>query len=101
MNELNPKGLQIGMVVELIENYPDENKDLTIGCIGTIKDMEESDWSGMRCAVEWEPLIENGHTCCGACADGHGWWVNEESLEEINFKIDEEKFVSDFMNLMR
>lgn len=100
MNELNPKGLQIGMVVELIENYPDENKDLTIGCVGTIKDMEE-EWDRMRCAVEWESLIENGHTCNGTCAKGHGWWVDAEFLEEISFKIDEEKFVSDFMNLMR
>lgn len=100
MNEFNPKGLQIGMVVELTENHPDDNKDLTIGCIGTIKDMDE-EWDRINFAVEWEPLIENGHTCSGTCMKGHGWWVNAKSLEEINFKIDEEKFVSDFMNLMR
>lgn len=80
--------------VVLVEDHPDDNDDLIIGCTGTVMTTwdEDDPW----CGVWWDEKIERGHTLRGDVAPpGYGWNVSASVLRLLPEKEIPEEDIQD------
>lgn len=69
--------------VVLVEDHPDGNDDLIIGCTGTVMTThrDRGDEDALWCGVWWDEEIERGHALEGDVAPyGYGWNVPASAL---------------------
>lgn len=70
----------VGDIVQAITDYPESNKSILAGDIGTVCDTEQH--PGLPpIGVFWENKVKSGHDCRGHCDCGYGWYVQEYEIE--------------------
>lgn len=86
----------IGDRVICVEDHPDGNEDVCIGCTGVICRVTPDEDCG-DVGVCWDDEVQDGHDCRGSCEYGHGWFVRpymiklDTELDEP-FEFDETEF---------
>ena len=73
---------QIGDRVRCVVDYPDGNRGIVVGSMGTIVELDT------YVGVDWDDELENGHSCDGSARRGHGWNVEYEEIELIEPESD-------------
>lgn len=82
--------------VVLVENHPDNNRDLIIGCTGTVMTEWERGEDDLWYGVWWDEKIERGHTLNGdVVPPGCGWNVPESALRLLPEKEIPEEDIQD------
>ena len=83
---------QIGDRVEAIVDAPEGNGNICIDDLGTVCDIQSE---GERIGIAWDNMVI-GHTCCGLCDSGHGWYMDKDTIrlhEEEMIEIEERSFM--------
>lgn len=76
----------VGERVVCIQDFPDDNQNITIGLTGVVKNIH-----GLRrIGVAWDENV-HGHNLNGETKYGYGWWVNADCIAPYTEEVSDEE----------